>query len=138
MYADYEFYSTKYLGELVSEDDYPKYEMKARDELDYYTRMRIPFVKDENKMERVKMCECKLIDLLFNYDQELAKIKEYEDKTVEGVVASETVGKHSISYQKASLRSKADVEKERSKKIKELIHKNLFMTGLLYSGLSYV
>ena len=61
MYADYEFYSTKYLGELVSEDDYPKYEMKARDELDYYTRMRIPFVKDENKMERVKMCECKLI-----------------------------------------------------------------------------
>ena len=138
MYADYEFYSTKYLGELVSEDGYPKYEMKARDELDYYTRMRIPFVKDENKMERVKMCECKLIDLLFNYDQELAKIKEYEDKTVEGVVASETVGKHSISYQKASLRSKADVEKERSKKIKELILKNLFMTGLLYSGLSYV
>lgn len=96
------------------------------------------FSKDENKIERVKMCECKLIDLLFNYDQELAKIKEYEDKTVEGVVSSETVGKHSISYQKASLRSKADVEKERSKKIKELIHKNLFMTGLLYSGLSYV
>ena len=31
MYADYEFYSAKYLGELVSEDDYPKYEMKARD-----------------------------------------------------------------------------------------------------------
>lgn len=138
MYADYEFYSTKYLGELVSEDDYPKYEMKARDELDYYTRMRIPFVKDENKMERVKMCECKLIDLLFNYDQELAKIKEYEDKTVEGVVSSETVGKHSISYQKASLRSKADIEKESSKQIKELVHKNLFMTGLLYSGLSYV
>lgn len=138
MYADYEFYSAKYLGELVSEDDYPKYEMKARDEIDYYTRMRIPFLKDENKMECVKMCECKLIDLLFNYDQELAKIKEYEDKTVEGVVASETVGKHSISYQKASLRNKTDIEKERSKKIKELIHKNLFMTGLLYSGLSYV
>lgn len=138
MYADYEFYEEKYLGELVNFDDYPKYEMRARDELDYYTRMRIQFLKDENKMERVKMCECKLIDLLFNYDQELAKIKEYEDKTVEGVVASETVGKHSISYQKASLRSKADVEKERYKKIKELIHKNLFMTGLLYSGLSHV
>lgn len=138
MYADYEFYSTKYLGELVSEDDYPKYEMRARDELDYYTRMRIPFVKDENKMERVKMCECKLIDLLFNYDQEFAKIKEYEDRTIEGVISSETVGKHSISYQKASLRNKADVEKERSKKIKELIYKNLFMTGLLYRGLSYV
>lgn len=138
MYADYEFYSTKYLGELVSEDDYPKYEMRARDELDYYTRMRIPFVKDENKMERVKMCECKLIDLLFNYDQELAEIKEYEDRTIEGVISSETVGKHSISYQKASLRNKVDVEKERSKKIKELIYKNLFMTGLLYRGLSYV
>ena len=53
MYADYEFYSAKYLGELVSEDDYPKYEMKARDEIDYYTRMRISFLKDENKIERV-------------------------------------------------------------------------------------
>lgn len=138
MYADYEFYSAKYLGELVSEDDYPKYEMKARDELDYYTRMRIPFINDENKMERVKMCECKLIDLLFNYDQELSRIEEYENKMLEGTVASETVGKHSISYQKASFRTREEIEKDRSKKIKELIQKNLFMTGLLYRGVFHV
>lgn len=138
MYADYEFYEEKYLGELVNFDDYPKYEMKARDELDYYTRMRIPFINDENKMDRVKMCECKLIDLLFNYDQELLRIEEYENKMLEGAVASETVGKHSISYQKASFRTREEIEKDRSKKIKELIQKNLFMTGLLYRGVFHV
>lgn len=138
MYADYEFYERKYLGELVNFDDYPKYEMKARDELDYYTRMRIPFINDENKMERVKMCECKLIDLLFNYDQELSRIEEYENKMLEGTIASETVGKHSISYQKASFRTREEIEKDRSKKISELIQKNLFMTGLLYRGVFHV
>ena len=138
MYADYEFYKTKYLGELVSEDDYPKYEMRARDELDYHTRMRIPFVKDESKMERVKMCECKLIDLLFNYDQELATIKEYENNSVKGIIASETVGKQSISYQKATLRNKEVVDKELASKTKEIIQKSLFMTGLLYRGIMHV
>lgn len=138
MYADYEFYKNSYLGELVKEEDYPKYEMRAREELDYYTRMRIPFLKDEIKMERVKMCESKLIDLLFNYDQELSRINEYENRMLDGVIASETVGKQSISYQKASFRTREEIEKDRSKKIKELIQKNLYMTGLLYGGVFHV
>lgn len=138
MYADYKFYKNSYLGELVKEEDYPKYEMRAREELDYYTRMRIPFLKDEIKMERVKMCESKLIDLLFNYDQELSRINEYENRMLDGVIASETVGKQSISYQKASFRTREEIEKDRSKKIKELIQKNLYMTGLLYGGVFHV
>ena len=139
MYADYEFYIAEYLGELVSEKEFPKYEVQARDELDYYTRMRIPYVKDENKMERVKMCECKLIDLLFSYDQEIARIREYELKTIDnGVIASETVGKQSVSYQKATLRDVATVEKERDSKVRDIIYKNLAMTGLLYRGVCRV
>ncbi|WP_050636182.1 hypothetical protein [Candidatus Stoquefichus sp. SB1] len=137
MYADYEFYTTKYFGELVSDTEYPKYELKARDELNYYTRMRIPFV-NEDKMNKVKMCECKLIDLLYNYDQEVKKIKEYEDKSIQGVVASETVGKQSVSYQKATLRDIKVVEKERDEMISKIIRKNLSMTGLLYRGIGYV
>lgn len=134
MYADYEFYTTKYFGELVSDTEYPKYELKARDELNYYTRMRIPFV-NEDKMNKVKMCECKLIDLLYNYDQEVKKIKEYEDKSIQGVVASETVGKQSVSYQKATLRDIKVVEKERDEMISKIIRKDLSMTGLLYRGI---
>lgn len=137
MYADYEFYKTKYFGELVNDTEYPKYELKARDELDYYTRMRIPFI-NEDKMNKVKMCECKLIDLLYNYDQEIKKIKEYEDKTIQGVVASETVGKQSVSYQKATLRDIKVVEQERNEMISKIIRKDLSMTGLLYRGVGYV
>lgn len=137
MYADYEFYTTEYFGELVSDTEYPKYELKARDELDYYTRMRIPFI-NEDKMNKVKMCECKLIDLLYSYDQEVKKIKEYEDKSIQGVVASETVGKQSVSYQKATLRDIKTVEQERDEMISKIIRKDLSMTGLLYRGVNYV
>lgn len=137
MYADYEFYKTEYFGELVNDTEYPKYELKARDELDYYTRMRIPFI-NEDKMNKVKMCECKLIDLLYSYNQEVKKIKEYEDKSIQGVVASETVGKQSISYQKASLRDIKTVEHECDEMISKIIRKDLSMTGLLYRGVGYV
>lgn len=137
MYADYEFYKTEYFGELVNDTEYPKYELKARDELDYYTRMRIPFI-GEDKMNKVKMCECELIDLLYNYDQEVKKIKEYEDKSIQGVVASETVGKQSVSYQKATLRDIKTVEQECDEMISKIIRKDLSMTGLLYRGVGYV
>lgn len=137
MYADYEFYITKYFGELVSDTEYPKYELRAREELDYYTRMRIPFIND-GKMNKVKMCECKLVDLLYSYDQEVKKIKEYEDKSIQGIVASETVGKQSVSYQKTVLRDIKTVEKERDEMIGKTIRKDLSMTGLLYRGVGYV
>lgn len=137
MYANYEFYTTEYFGELVSDTEYPKYELKARNELEYYTRMRIPFI-DEDKMNKVKMCECKLIDLLYSYDQEVKKIKEYEDKSIQGVVASETVGKQSVSYQKATLRDIKVVKQECDEMISKIIRKDLSMTGLLYRGVNYV
>lgn len=137
MYANYEFYKKEYFGELVSEELYPKYELRARNELDYYTRMRIPYVNEDIK-NKVNMCECKLIDLLFSYDQEIQKIKDYEDKSVQGLVASETVGKQSISYQKATLRDKIVVEHECDEMISKTIKKDLFMTGLLYRGVNYV
>lgn len=138
MYAGYEFYKDEYFGELVIETDYPKYELKARNELDYYTRMRIPYVKKETILNKVKMCQCKLIDLLYNYDQEVQKIKEYEDKSVEGIKASETVGKQSISYQKASLRSIEVVKNELQQDIFKTIQKDLAFTGLLYRGVYHV
>ena len=137
MYADYEFYTTEYFGELVSDTEYPKYELRAREELDYYTRMRIPFISDD-KMNKVKMCECKLIDLLYDYDHEVKKIKEYEDKSIQGIVASETVGKQSVSYQKTTLRDIKTVEQECDEMISKIIRKDLSMTGLLYRGVGYV
>lgn len=138
MYADYKFYTSEYFGELVNDTDYPKYELKARDELDYYTRMRIPYIKKETIFTKVKMCQCKLIDLFYNYNQELKKIKEYEDKTIQGVIASETVGKQSVSYQKANLRNVDVVKKELNQEIFKIIQKELAYTGLLYRGACYV
>lgn len=136
MYSDYEFYTNEYFGELVSESDYPKYELKARNELDYYTLNRIPNYDDKNGI--IKMCQCELIDLLCEYDQEIKKNKEYENKMIQGVVASETVGKQSVSYQKVTLRDIKTVKDERDKEIKKLINRRLWSTGLLFQGVYHV
>lgn len=138
MYTDYEFYKNKYFGELVREEEFPKYELKSRDELDYYTRMRIPYLKDEKKLNKVKMCECKIIDLMFYRDEEIKRIREYESKTVQGVITSETVGKQSVSYQKAIIRDIKTVDDELAEKIAKIIRKDLAMTGLLYRGVNCV
>lgn len=139
MYADYEFYSKEYFGELVKDADYPKYERKARDELDYYTRMRIPYIKNDDILLKVKMCECKIIDLFYSYDEELNRIKEYENMAIQGSVkASETVGKQSVSFQKAELRSVEVIKTELQQEIFKTIQKDLTYTGLLYRGVAYV
>ncbi len=136
MYSDYEFYKIDYFGELVSESDYPKYELRARNELDYYTLNKTQSYDDSKNT--VKMCQCKLIDLMYEYDQEIKKIKEYENKMIQGVVASETVGKQSVSYQKVTLRDIKTVEEELNTKIAMTIQKGLIMTGLLYRGVLHV
>lgn len=136
MYADYEFYVQSYYGEAIDEDSFPKYELRAREELDYYTFDRIQYVTDEGTMKKVKMCECRLMDLFNTYDEEIQRIKNYQAKQVEGngLISSETVGKQSVSYQKATLRDIATVENELKSKTVEMIIKNLGMTGLLYRG----
>lgn len=139
MYADYEFYKNEYFGELVDDTEFPKYESRTRNELDYYTCDRILHVKREDVMNKVKMCQCKLIDLFKNYDQEIKKIQEYEEKTIKGsVVSSETVGKHSVSFQKATLKDVKAVKEELEQEISMIIRRDLSITGLLYRGVAYV
>ena len=37
-YADYEYYTTTYLGTAIKEDDFPRLSLRASSFLDYYTQ----------------------------------------------------------------------------------------------------
>ena len=39
-YADYEYYTTAYLGTAIKEDDFPRLSLRASSFLDYYTQGR--------------------------------------------------------------------------------------------------
>lgn len=41
-YADYEFYTTEYGGNIVSEDAFGRLSIKASDKLDYLSNYRVP------------------------------------------------------------------------------------------------
>lgn len=105
MYVDFTFYSDTYKGK-VSQDDFTKLEPQAEAYLNLYTFNRIIEPDDS-----VKLCICELIDSV--------------QSAAGGVVASETVGKHSISYA---------VEKTQEQKVRNIISKWFGASGLMYRG----
>lgn len=79
-YLDYQFYRDTYKGS-VTEDDFTRLEAQARALINYYTFNRITTVDDN-----IRYAMSELIEII--------------DKEAQGIVTSETVGSHSITYAK--------------------------------------
>ena len=70
MAADYEYYRDTYLGSLLTEENFPKYALRADSYLDLLTTGR--YEKDclpEKAAEAVKMAECAIAELCLNLEQ---------------------------------------------------------------------
>lgn len=109
-YADYGFYTTSYMGNVVPESDFPRVESKASDFVDILTHDRLVdgLPADERAQTRIKKAVCSLADTL--YQIELAEKQALSvaesgltsssggaGKTT-GVVTSVSSGSESISY----------------------------------------
>lgn len=119
VYADYQFYSIKYLANEASAviptaESFLKYARNASQYINRYTFNRIP----DTVLEEVQMCCCELAEALYNYDQ-----------LINRGVASESVGDVSVSYE-----SSVTITQRTSQKIKEIIYNWLENTGYLYRG----
>lgn len=107
MRADYEFYKEQYFGNVISQDDFPKYESRACDKIDYLTMDKFAgvFAGDNETLQvRCKKAICIVAEIM--YDIESAE-KAYrksvsEDKTETGLsgrsVKSVSSGNESITY----------------------------------------
>jgi len=92
MYVNYEYYTTTYFGETVTETLFPKYEQLARFEVDYFTQGRL---LSETISNNVKMAMCDIIDFIYRVDQ----YKKYSAvDTDEKIVKSISAGSESITY----------------------------------------
>ena len=121
MVSDYTFYTDMYQGNILSEEDFPRYAIRADaylNELTYgrYADPSLP----ETTITAVKMSECAVADLCFTTEAE---------STVSSAISKETVGDHSVTY-----RTGSDTAKTLSARIKETAERYLFPTGLLYRG----
>ncbi len=119
--TDYSFYTEVYLGNLISEEDFPFWLGKADARLEELTfgrcfRPGLPAAV----RERVAFAECAAADVLFSSASASAAL------AAAAMISSEKVGSHSVSYRDAA--SAADAL---ASQIHALAASYLLTTGLL-------
>lgn len=120
-YTDYEFYATKYYGNVVPEADFPRLAERASDFLDAITFDRLVdgLPDDERAKTKVQKAVCAVADKL--YALELAEKQANaaalagassgtSGGATSGVISSRSAGSESITY--ASLSDTASSAKE--------------------------
>ena len=109
--SNYAYYRDTYLGSLLTEENFPKYALRADSYLDLLTTGR--YEKDclpEKAVEAVKQAEL----------QSDAAWK----------VQSEKVGNHSVQF-----RNNAEIAEQTEKQIRKAAERYLLRWGLLYRGI---
>ena len=121
MVADYSFYTGEYYGKLLSSEEFPEYATRADAWLSELTfgRYSSPDLSD-SQLKAVKMAECAVADLWFQYLTEAAS---------NPAISKETVGSHSVTY-----RSGTEAASSWAARIYDTAAKYLLTTGLLYRG----
>ena len=101
-YADYEFYTTRYFGDELTEATAPKWLERASDAVDNITfhRLESGMPKEEAHVVRVKKAVCALAEVLYRVDQQRAATAASKDAhgNFRPAVASMSSGKESVSY----------------------------------------
>ena len=115
-YADYAYYTDTYKGAVIDTASFPKYSMKATQEIKLRTFNRIA---EDNIPTEAKMCCCELAEYLYKQDT-----KDHDED-----IQSEKKGEWSTTYV-----SGKEAEELKQNKIHEIIYNWLAMTGLLYRG----
>lgn len=123
MYADYTYYTDTFCGtKITTEAEYNHLAIYADAFLDNATMHNIDTTKPY--MDKVKTAECALCE------QMQTEIKQNDGEA--SIVASESVGNHSVTY---AVQAKTSEDYTRSNYA--LVRMLLSGTGLLYGGMHY-
>ena len=120
-YADYEFYTTSFLGSVVPETDFPRLAERASNFVDTMTFDRLVdgLPTNERSQKRIKKAVCSLAELMYQIElaeknainQASANVTDINVGNIStGVVTSVSSGSESISY--ATPQQKASGAKE--------------------------
>lgn len=135
-YADYEYYTTTYLGTAIQEPDFPRLALRASSFLDYYTQGRAAQNKD---LDAVKMACCAVAEQYQTIDT--AQVLEQRSLSAAlsqdgGELKSQTVGSWSKTYQSGGESAAQAATFAISAKSGLAAAANMYLagTGLLYRG----
>lgn len=135
IYADFAYYTDEYMGNAISEDDFPRMAARASRYIDYITQDR---GKDNADTEAVKLCACELAEQYQLIEQAQALAKQSLAAASDGgaELQSETVATWTRSYRSGgdSAQSAAQAAKEAGAALYDIAQRYLSNTGLLYRG----
>ena len=109
-YADYDFYTTSFFGNVVPESDFMRFSERASDFVDMMTfdRLADGLPSDERQQKRIKKAVCALADLMYQIDlagknaiaaaSGASNSTGTSDGASTGVITSRNSGSESISY----------------------------------------
>lgn len=121
VYADYEFYSTDYLGTEITSTAFPQLALRASAVIDRITFDRASAIieddEDEDTIELIQLATCAIADVM------------QSQSTIEKEVSSEKVGNHSVTYV-----VNKDMEKTNTEKQVDAARLYLWNTGLMFQG----
>ena len=125
MVADFAYYRDTYLGSLLTEENFPKYALRADSYLDLLTTGRYRYdCLPTGAAEAVKMAECAIAELCLNLEQ--AELQSDAAWKVQG----EKVGNHSVTY-----RNNAEIAEQTERQIRKTAARYLLRWGFLYRGM---
>lgn len=134
-YADYEYYTTTYLGTAIKEDDFPRMALRASSFLDYYTQGRAAQNAD---LDALKMACCAIAEQYQYIDtaQSLAQKSLSASLDSGGELQSQTVGSWSKTYRsggESAQQAMSSVQTAQAT-LGAIAQQYLAGTGLLYRG----
>ena len=125
MYADYTYYVTSFLGNSISEEDFPRLATRASGYIDRITGGKAAaWVQDNPNNPAVKDCCCALAE-----SYAIVETARKASMSESGELQSESVGSYSVSY-----RSGAEQMQAAEAEIARCCKDYLWNTGLLYRG----
>ena len=136
IYADYEYYTNAYLGQIISEFDFPRLSLRASAYLDYCTLGRASRNAD---LGALKMACCALAEqyqMIETAQQAANKSISAALETGGGEVQSETVGSWSRSFRSGGDTAKTVLTAAQTGQasLSSVAAQYLTGTGLLYRG----
>ena len=132
-YADYAYYTGTWLGNAISQLDFPRLSLRASDFIDYYTRGKAARAT-EYESELAKAC-CAIAEQMQKDERADDIATQTTDAAItsgNGEIKSETVGGYSVSYTTSA--DYASAEKARAQNYIAVARQYLANTGLLYRG----
>lgn len=128
-YCDYTFYKSEYLGNVITETDFPRLIERASEKLDALTfdRLTDGLPDDTRTAKRIKKAVCALAEKIADFELADATLRNNGGLAVSSVSS----GSESIHYASNAVVS----EKDQNKELYNTVREYLSDTGLLYAGL---